>query len=253
MTRTRKPQYDHFNAGIRILESLVRWPTSRGVTQLATELNIAPSSAHDLLKILCNLGFVVHDPGTRKYAPSPRMFEFINFFSSHFGITPKVQEVLNRRSAELGLSIFLGTIWQEESYVICTSGPLGGVSAIGSHGPVSFTAMGKSIIATEPRENWDRYADLVKTAPLPGTAKRPTRAEFVRELERISESAVAWNLFSTSNVFSVATPIKAEGQNRKYGVALVFQKEMYYLLDRAKMEETVRNMAQDIEKLISIN
>lgn len=253
MARTRKAKDDHFHAGIRLLESLVRWPTSRGVTQLAKELDLAPSSTHDLLKILCDLGFVIHDGSSRKYAPSPRMFEFINFFSTHFGITPKIQELIYKRSSELGFSIFLGTVWQEESYVVCTSGPLGGVSAIGSHGPVVFTAIGKAILANQPRPDWLRYADLVETAKLPKATKRPSREEFLRELERIAESKVAWNIFSTeSNILSVATPIESDAHNRKYAVALVFTKEMYYLLDRPKMEETIREIGRLIEKAINL-
>lgn len=178
MARTRTPQQDHFNAGIRLLESLVRWPTTRGVTQLAAELELAPSSTHDLLKVMCELGFVVQEKKTRKYAPSPQMFEFINFFSTHFGITPKITHVLSRRSNELGLSIFLGTAWQQESYVTFASGPLGGVSAIGSHGPVVFTAIGKAIIASEPREKWTQYANYLENAPLSKGAKRPQRDDF---------------------------------------------------------------------------
>jgi DNA-binding IclR family transcriptional regulator len=253
MARTRKAQEDHFHVGIRLLECLVRWPTSRGVTQLAEEVGLAPSSTHDLLKILCDLGFAQHDPESRKYAPSPRVFEFINYFTTHFGITPKIQEIIHKRSMELGMSIFLGTVWQNESYVVCTSGSLGGASAIGSHGPVVFTSIGKAILAEADPQRWQEAADLVATAKLPKTAKRPTREEFLRELDRISQSKVAWNIFSTeSNIFSVATAIKASGQGRQYAVALVFTKEMYYLLDRSKMEETVKEMAALIERTIAV-
>jgi DNA-binding IclR family transcriptional regulator len=253
MARTRKAQDDHFHVGIRLLECLVRWPTSRGVTQLAEEVGLAASSTHDLLKILCDLGFAQHDPESRKYAPSPRMFEFINFFTTHFGITPKIQEMIFKRSAELGMSIFLGTVWQAESYVVCTSGPLGGVAAIGSHGPVYFTAIGKCILAEQPREKWEQFADQVASAKLSKTAKRPTREEFLRELDRISQSKVAWNIFNTEiDILSVATAIKASGHSRQYAIALVFTREMYYLLDRPKMEETVKEMAALIERAIAV-
>jgi DNA-binding IclR family transcriptional regulator len=181
------------------------------------------------------------------------MFEFINFFSTHFGITPKIQEIISKRSRDLGFSIFIGTVWQDESYVVCTSGPLGGVSAIGSHGPVVFTAIGKAIIAGETRENWAQYADLVASAKLPKAAKRPSPEEFMRELDRISESKVAWNIFNTeTNILSVATSINAKGYNRKYAVALIFTREMFYLLDRPKMEDSVREVARLIEETISL-
>lgn len=252
MSRTRQTTDDHFNVGIRLLECLVRWPTSRGVTQLARELDLAASSTHDLLQVLCELGFVIHNKSNRKYAPSPRMFEFINFFISNFGITPKVQAFLLRRSNELGLSIFLGTVWHDESFVISACGPLGGVQAIGSHGPIVFTSMGKVILANRPQSDWDAYADLSQTAPLPKVAKRPTREQFLKELDRARTSKIAWNIFGTqSNILSVASPIEAEGHGRDYAVALVFTQEMYYLLDRPKMEDTVREVCDAIRNMIA--
>jgi DNA-binding IclR family transcriptional regulator len=251
MARTRNSQEDHFNVGIRMLECLVRWPTLRGVTQLAKELDLAPSSTHDLLKVLCTLGFVIHEKSTRKYAPSPRFFEFINFFTTHFGITPKVQDLISRRSNELGLSIFLGTVWQKESYVVCTSGQLGGVNAIGSHGPLVFTSIGKAILAEESPEAWERHAGMVESAVLPKGAERPTKAAFLRELDRVAESKVAWNIFSTvSNIFSVASAICLQGNQSKYAVAIVFSKEMYYLLDRSNTEATVRKLRDEIHEVL---
>lgn len=92
MARVRSASEDHFNGGIRLLECLVKWPTSRGVTQIAEQLGLAVSSTHDLLQVMCNLGFVQKDGSSRKYAPSPRMFEFINFFASNFGINPKIND-----------------------------------------------------------------------------------------------------------------------------------------------------------------
>lgn len=253
MTRRRASTDDHFNAGMRLLESLVQHPTSKGVSQLADDLGLAVSSTHDMLKILCELGFVVKNPDTRKYSPSPRMFEFIHFFSTNFGINPKVSEIINLRASELGLSIFLGTIWDNASYVISASGPLAGVSAIGSHGPVSFTAIGKAIIADEPKENWGKYADLLENASLPNQAKRPDRSEFLRELEQISHSKVAWNIFGTeNNIFSVATKVKADYHNRRYAVALVFSKQMYAFIDRQKMEETVLETASAVGDAIEV-
>ncbi|MEX0332680.1 MAG: IclR family transcriptional regulator [Puniceicoccaceae bacterium] len=252
MARTRKPESNHFNMGIRILECLVNWPTSRGVTQLAEELDLAPSSTHDLLKVLCELGFAIHDPTTRRYAPSPRIFEFIHHFSTQFGITPKVQELIHKRSTELQLSIFLGTAWQNESYVVCTSGPLAGGSSLGSHGPIVHTAIGKALIATYMKDDWETYATYYEELEYSDSDPDKAREAFLKELERISESGVAWNLFHTdSDVFSVAAPLSTRGTNRKYAVALVFTKAMYHILDRSKMEETVKEIATEVEDAIS--
>lgn len=252
MARTRKPESNHFNMGIRILECLVNWPTSRGVTQLADELGLAPSSTHDLLKVLCNLGFAIHDEETRRYAPSPRIFEFINHFSTQFGITPKVQDLILKRSTELQMSIFLGTAWQDESYVVCTSGPLGGNSAVGSHGPIVHTAIGKVFIAIHRKSEWNAYAEMAEKLDPADPSRKQTKEAFLKELERISESGVAWNLFNTgSDFFSVAAPLKTKGTNRKYAVALIFTKGMYYLLDRPKMEETVKEVADELEEALS--
>jgi hypothetical protein len=46
--------------------------------------------------------------------------------------------------------------------------------------------------------------------------------------------------------------IAAKGLNRQYAAALVFTREMYYMLDRPKMEETVRQIAALIEQTISV-
>jgi IclR family acetate operon transcriptional repressor len=59
---------------LRILAMLQDCP-SLGVTDIATELDVAPSTAHRLLAMLVHHGFAIHDRGSRRYHAGERLWE----------------------------------------------------------------------------------------------------------------------------------------------------------------------------------
>jgi DNA-binding IclR family transcriptional regulator len=58
---------------LSILELLVTEGRALRGVEVATALNLSPSSANQLLKTLVDAAYLIFDPVTKRYAPSPRM------------------------------------------------------------------------------------------------------------------------------------------------------------------------------------
>ncbi len=106
-----QPHGRHHNSmfhGVEALVVLLKAHRSLGITQIAAALNLPKSTTHDLVAALCELGFVEQNGATRRYAISPRIFQFLNLFSTEYGANPALKPLLREQAAKLRAGVFLG-------------------------------------------------------------------------------------------------------------------------------------------------
>lgn len=236
--------------GIAAIEKMLEKRRSIGVTELAQLLNIAKSSAHDLLQSLRELGFVEQDPQTARYAVSPEIFNFVHQISEQFGANSKLHEFIREEAARQRCSIYVGTLSGRHTYILCAAGPIADTTTLGIRTPAFMTAIGRVLIAQLPRERWAEFG------PQPGDTKLtewtnldPKR--YLAAVERAARDGVAWNEQETGRgICSVAAPLpEIEGPPRR-AVGIVHTHLDWLTLDKAELATRVKELAAKISRLL---
>lgn len=179
--------------GLALLELVARAKKPLGVTELATQLGIAKSHAHRLLQGLVELKYVQHDPLTRGYAASVRLWELGSSVLEGLDLRrvaePHMQTLLEQTRETVHLSVLDG---HEVVYVhkIESNEPVRAYSQIGGRAPAHCVATGKALLAwlshtqlTELAQSIERYT--------PRTIVE--EAAFLREMERVRKQGYAIN------------------------------------------------------------
>ncbi|TVP80795.1 MAG: IclR family transcriptional regulator [Puniceicoccaceae bacterium] len=243
MSRKRPAESDHFNVGMQLLRFLVRSPRSLGVSEIAEKMGIAVSSAHDMLRVLGELGFVAKDESSRCYRASPQFFELVHDFANEFGATRKLRNALDELSQKYDASIYLGTLWGHQSIIIAAAGSLGATHALGASGPAYTTAIGRAIISQMNEDEWSDYAPENGETLSPDTSIQDAD-DFRKALLDIREKGVAWNIGKTGATVSVAAPIIQLDQSCTYGVAFIFAEADWIPHRRTHYAQTIRKCAE---------
>ena len=245
MSRTRDARRDNLTLGLDVLRSLVTHRTSRGVTQVASELKLPVSTTHDLLQLLCQLGFVIQDEVTRRYRVSTRIFEFIQPFASRFGVTPETHEFIREQAVKLNVTIYISALWGTRTYVICAQGVHGGTVSLGAHGPAYASACAKVLIAQMPLSRWAEFAPSATGEKV--TDRTNLDAEvFQSELTRARADGVAFNeQESALGLCSIAAPL-AIGSQPEYAIGLVFPVAEWMKYSEAALIAQVKELAEQL-------
>lgn len=136
--------------GLALLEVVARAQRPLGVTELAAQLGIAKSHAHRLLQGLVELKYVQHDPITRGYAASVRLWELGSSVLEGLDLRriaqPYMEALLDQTRETVHLSVLDGT---EVVYVhkIESNEPVRAYSQIGGRAPAHCVATGKALLA----------------------------------------------------------------------------------------------------------
>lgn len=236
--------------GIVAIGKMLEARRSIGVTELAQHLNIAKSSAHDLLRSLCELGFVEQDPKTARYAISPEIFSFVHQISEQFGVNSKLHLFIRDEAARQRCSIYVGTLSGRHTYILCAAGPVADTTTVGIRTPAFMTSIGRILIAQLPRERWAEFG------PQPGDVKLtewtnldPKR--YLAAVERAAKEGVAWNEQETGRgICSVAAPLpELEGPARR-AVAIVHNYSDWVAMDKGELASNVKKLAEKISSLL---
>lgn len=243
MSRKRPAESDHFNVGMKLLRLLVRSPRSLGVSEIAEAMEMAVSSAHDMLRVLGELGFIDRDEATRCYRASPLFFELMHEYANEFGATRKLRDTLDELSQQYKATLYLGTLWGRQSIIIAAAGTLGATYALGASGPAYATAIGRAMISRMPEDAWEEYAPGADDAPITDATIRDADA-FYGILAEAHEKGVAWNIGETGGTVSVAAPIVEISQRCRYGVAFIFHEAEWVPHRRTHYAQTIRKCAE---------
>lgn len=231
---------------VRILECLIGNRLPLGVTQIASSLSLPKSSAHDLLRNLCELGFVYQVPDSKCYTVSPQIFRFIHRFSTQFGHNPKIDHILRETARLYNHTIYLSMISGGFTYVIYATGPCGDTPVLGSEAPVYASSCGKALVATMPQEEWRKFAPRSEDTPLTQNTIT-SEEEFLRQLSEAVKTGVAYNLGeSMADIFSIASAIPVLSGIPSTAVAFVLPQPEVNSSQRDKWAIAIRELAQQI-------
>lgn len=150
--------------GLRILDLLARAGGPLGVSAIAEELGLVKSGVHRVLTTLCELGYVQHEPETRRYRATLKVWEqgsaVISAHPAKRAAAPYLQELHRATHETVNLLVRDG---DDVLYLdkILSPRPLRFTTQPGSRAPAPLTASGLVILATEPDAK-DVVARVVK-------------------------------------------------------------------------------------------
>lgn len=132
----------------RILDALASSSQSKGISDLARELDLPRSTVHGLCRTLADLGLLATN-GAHQFVIGPHVLSWANAFESQNSIAlafATVSEPVDL-SETINLAILVG---QEVMYIASRQGsdPLGVKFHAGLRFPAPFTATGKAILSS---------------------------------------------------------------------------------------------------------
>jgi DNA-binding IclR family transcriptional regulator len=237
--------------GFEALLVLLNAHRSLGITQLAEELQLSKSTAHDLAAALCQLGFVDQSPTTRRYSVSPQIFRFLHLVSTEFGSNSAVKPLLRAQAKKLKASIVITALCRRTTYALCGSGPNADTFLVGDHGPAHNSACGKVLVGQLDESAWPEYAPGADDKPeSPHSNRDPQR--FFAELRAARANGVAWSLRERdARLCSVAAPIRVGEKPWSRAVGLALPYDDWIARDREELAAQVIELAEEISDLLN--
>ncbi len=166
---------------LQMLELLVAQPTHElGVSDIAREIGVVKSTAHQLLATLAAHGFVENNAATGRYRLGARLMEVGAVASKHFGLGPAVVPLLEALVAKVhetcSLGVLVGTSISLVQRVEAES-VLRVDLKVGTRFPAHKSAIGRVILAEMTPE---RREPLLDQLHLGTTERRALDQELAR-------------------------------------------------------------------------
>jgi len=192
--------------GLAMIEALAQSRNPRGVSDLATEMDLTKSNVHRVLKTLESAGYVTQIASTARYRLSLKLWELGSKVMSRLDLKREAAEAMedlsNATRETVHLSILDGA---EVIYIdkIDSPEPIRAYSMIGGRAPAYAVATGKALLAFR---QFDGIASIPIT-PFTQNTVRDAR-ELAAELARIRSQGYAVNTGEwREGVSGVAAPI----------------------------------------------
>ena len=153
--------------GLEIVDTLVRVSRPMGLSDIAAESGLDPSTVHRLLQTLAEAGYVVREQSTRQYLPGPRALSPLSLFHPLTQLRREVAAVLQALRESTGettaLVLYIGL---ERLVVDFVRGnhPLTPYYDTWLKSPLHGSASGKLLLASLTRAERDR---LLGEPPFP--------------------------------------------------------------------------------------
>jgi DNA-binding IclR family transcriptional regulator len=145
---------------IRVLQVLAAHaPEGMRLVDVAREMGLERPTAHRLLKALTVEGMAAQDPGTRRYALGPLLFDLGILATHHFNLKDVAQPVVARLAQETGDTTFL--FLRSGLDAVCISRIQGSYPIqtpsvpLGSRQPLGVSAGGLALLAALPEAEID--------------------------------------------------------------------------------------------------
>ncbi len=224
---------------MRVLKMIISEQTNPGISEIASNLELAKSTTHGILAALEETGWVLRDPITRKYTCGYAVRRLAEKAVVQLSLVETARPYLEKLSLKLDEDIFLG---------MCTGYSLLILDQVeskkelkitvkpGSRIPMYAGAAGKVFMAFHEDEKID---ELLENFPLPVfTSCSITDPEvYKRELMKVRQEGVAYDSGEyLNNVGCVAAPIFHGKKTRKRMVAGFWLVGLDWLRDREKVE-----------------
>ncbi len=135
---------------LRLLELLSEQPESMGVVQLGEQLHLPPSTLHRLLSVLVAHGYVVQDPGSRRYRLGSSVLRIAQSYLRQNTVLAAAQPLLARLRSATQETIFLTALVGDDAVCVATAEsprPLQFYMRVGQRMPYHAAASARAILA----------------------------------------------------------------------------------------------------------
>jgi IclR family KDG regulon transcriptional repressor len=236
--------------GLGLLEALGKYPHGAGVTQIARETDLAPSTTHRLLSTLVDRGFAAVDPESRRYYLGLKVFELSSQVSLAKALSELALPTMRKLAEATGESIFMGV--RDGTDIVCiervVSRSLIQVDApVGNRVPLHRLAQGKAILAFLSKPERDEILDRASLEP--GTPNTITDPQALRhDLEETRERG--WAIVDEENepgVRAIAMPIMNSHNRPVAAVAIAAPAFRASLIDLEKLAPSLSGAVREIE------
>ena len=129
------------------------------LSDLARELGIPKSTAHNLLRTLQSFDLIQQDPTDRRYRLGPRALEMGIVFSRSTGILAQSRPVLQRLSQSSRETVKLGVLSVDQVLIVAaveSSHQLHTRGDVGTRWPLHSTSLGKAMLSALPLDEIGR-------------------------------------------------------------------------------------------------
>lgn len=216
-SETERAGVQSVRRALDLLRSFTVERPERGVTELAAEHGLHPSSISRLLATLAEAGLVRSDPSTGRYRLGFGILELATIVRQGIDVRSAALPRIRELALTTGNTVNLAILDDTEAVVIDSAPghkPFIYASWIGRRRPVHASAHGKALLAFQPPKKQAKIIDRVLAK---GGLERfteatiTTRAQLESELAVIRERGYAANRGETGEgVASVAAPIRGD-------------------------------------------
>jgi len=164
----------HLERALALLQYLARHGGEHGVRNLATALDLSPSTTFRLLETMERTGFVRQNAATERYAIGMQAVQLGIVALGALDITAVAPQYLQTLVAETDESAFLAVRDDTEIvYLLKQEGQqsIRTTAVLGSRRPLHCTALGKAHLATMPRADGEA---LLQRAGMPALTRHTT-------------------------------------------------------------------------------
>lgn len=196
--------------GLEILRLFRPEQPTLSLVEIANQLGVSRTTPFRLLFTLQHMGYIRQNESTKRYELTPKVLELGFSYLNTLQITEVARPYLERLRNETGGSAHIG-ILDETSVVYVACETARGITrfavAVGSRLPAHATAIGKTLLAFQPKEQWQ---ELLLISDLHSYTKdtKTMIASLLKELEAVR--AQGYSISSgefEAGVRSVAAPI----------------------------------------------
>jgi DNA-binding IclR family transcriptional regulator len=238
-----------------ILETLTGTSQPLSMAELARETGMTKPTAHRIITVLAELGFVERDQGKRGYVEGSRLIQFA--LDTLRATVPRNMRhtVLHALSEETGETCNFGIlVGAEVIYLdrVEAKWPLGLRFEPGSQVPAHCSAIGKLLLSLE---HGDRRNELLRAMPLTKYTERTITSvqAMLDDLERIQQNEIGIdNQESIKGMVCVAVPVRAADGGIVGGLAMSAPEARVSMEDALKLVPRIRQAAARLGKTFSL-
>jgi len=149
---------------LSVLLLLADHPDGMGVSEISRRLGVAKSSLHVVLSTMEQRGFIVKDPGTKRYTLGPQLLVLGSAYARQINLLTDFQPLAAKLAEDCGETVQLAILrGRNILYLGKQEGtqPVRLACQVGGQLPAHATALGKSLLAGLPEEAVDElYAGV---------------------------------------------------------------------------------------------
>ncbi|MEC9369350.1 MAG: IclR family transcriptional regulator [Pseudomonadota bacterium] len=216
-------QFGAMGKAFTILDAISASGTPLSMAELARITGMTKPTAHRIVTVLAELGFVERDQSKRGFVEGPRLVRFA--LSALRGAAPRTMRhaVLRALSEETGETCNFGVLaGAEVIYVdrVEAKWPLGLRFEPGSHVPAHASAIGKLLLSLQDEQEQDQF---LRSLPLAKFTSRTltTQKDLAKALRKIRQTGIGTDDQEyIDGVVCVAVPVRADNGELLGGIAM---------------------------------